>query len=74
MEAMFVAQTDSAYTILEVSKSATDSEIKKAYRNLVKKHHPDKVRNLGQAAEEAAKEKFQRIQKAYEDIKNERGF
>jgi DnaJ like chaperone protein len=40
----------------------------------VKKHHPDKVRNLGQAAEEAAKEKFQRIQKAYEDIKNERGF
>lgn len=74
IKAMFVAQTDSAYTILEVSKSATDSEIKKAYRNLVKKHHPDKVRNLGHAAEEAAKEKFQRIQKAYEDIKNERGF
>jgi DnaJ like chaperone protein len=74
IKAMFVAQTDSAYTILEVSKSATDDEVKKAYRNLVKKHHPDKVRNLGQAAEEAAKEKFQRIQKAYEDIKNERGF
>lgn len=74
IKAMFVAQTDSAYAILEVSKTATDADIKKAYRALVKKHHPDKVRNLGQAAEQAAKEKFQRIQKAYEDIKNERGF
>jgi len=74
IKAMFVAQTDSAYTILEVSKSATDVEIKKAYRSLVKKHHPDKVRNLGQAAEQAAKKKFQRIQEAYEAIKNERGF
>ncbi len=74
IKAMFVAQTDSAYTILEVSKSSTDAEIKKAYRNLVKKHHPDRVRNLGPAAEKAAKEKFQRIQQAYEAIKNERGF
>ena len=74
IKAMFVVQTDSAYTILEVSKLANDNEIKKAYRNLVKKHHPDKVRNLGSAAEQAAKEKFQRIQKAYEDIKNERRF
>ena len=74
IKAMFVAQTDSAYTILEVPKTASENDIKKAYRNLVKKHHPDKLRNLGQAAEEAAREKFQRIQKAYEDIKNERGF
>jgi DnaJ like chaperone protein len=74
IKAMFVAQTDSAYTILEVSKSATDNDVKKAYRDLVKKHHPDKVRNLGQAAEQAAKEKFQRIQQAYEAIKNQRGF
>lgn len=74
IKAMFVAQTDGAYTILEVSKSASDTEIKKAYRALVKKHHPDKVRNLGQAAEQAAKMKFQRIQEAYESIKNERGF
>lgn len=74
IKAMFVAQTDSAYTILEVSKTSTDAEIKKAYRDLVKKHHPDRVRNLGPAAEKAAKEKFQRIQQAYEAIKNERGF
>lgn len=74
IKAMFVAQTDSAYTILEVSKSSTDTEIKRAYRDLVKKHHPDRVRNLGPAAEKAAKEKFQRIQQAYEAIKNERGF
>ena len=74
IKAMFVAQTDSAYVILEVSKTSTDAEIKKAYRDLVKKHHPDRVRNLGPAAEKAAKEKFQRIQQAYEAIKNERGF
>ena len=74
IKAMFVAQTDSAYTILEVSKASTETEIKKAYRDLVKKHHPDRVRNLGPAAEKAAKEKFQRIQQAYEAIKNERGF
>ena len=40
IKAMFVTQTDSAYTILEVPKTATDNDIKKAYRNLVKKHHP----------------------------------
>ena len=74
MKAKFVAQTDSAYTIWEESKASTDAEIKKAYRDLVKKHHPDRVRNLGPAAEKAAKEKFQRIQQAYEAIKNERGF
>ena len=74
IKAMFVAHTDSAYTILEVSKASTETEIKKAYRDLVKKHHPDRVRNLGPAAERAAKEKFQRIQQAYEAIKNERGF
>ena len=62
------------YDVLGIPKGASKDDIKKAYRNLVKKHHPDKVRNLGQVAEEAAKEKFQRIQKAYEDIKNERGF
>ena len=74
IKAMFIAQTDSAYTILEVSKTSTDAVVKKAYRDLVKKHHPDRVRNLGPAAEKAAKEKFQRIQQAYEAIKNERGF
>ena len=74
IKAMFIAQTDSAYTILEVSKTSTVAEVKKAYRDLVKKHHPDRVRNLGPAAEKAAKEKFQRIQQAYEAIKNERGF
>jgi DnaJ like chaperone protein len=74
IKAMFVKQVDSAYKILEVSRSATDSQIKKAYRDLAKKHHPDKVQHLGEAYVKAAREKFQQIQKAYEQIKSERGF
>jgi DnaJ like chaperone protein len=57
-----------------VDKSANDAEIKKAYRDLAKRHHPDKVQHLGEAYVKAAREKFQNIQKAYEQIKSERGF
>ena len=74
IKAMFIKQVDGAYKILEVDKSASDSEIKKAYRDLAKRHHPDKVQHLGEAYVKAAREKFQNIQKAYEQIKNERGF
>src|SRR5690349_12470862 len=48
------------YDILGVKKSATDDEIKKAYRNLAKKYHPDK--NKGDKAAEA---KFKEISEAY---------
>ena len=74
IKAMFIKQVDGAYKILEVDKSATDAEIKKAYRDLAKRHHPDKVQHLGEAYVKAAREKFQNIQKAYEQIKRERGF
>ena len=74
IKAMFIKQVDGAYKILEVDKSATDAEIKKAYRDLAKRHHPDKVQHLGEAYLKAAREKFQNIQKAYEQIKSERGF
>ena len=62
------------YEILGVSKSASASEIKKAYRKMAIKHHPDKVNQLGEEHQKAAKEKFQKIQDAYEVIKKERGF
>ena len=74
IKAMFIQQVDGAYKILEVHKSATDAEIKKAFRDLAKRHHPDKVQHLGEAYVKAAREKFQNIQKAYEQIKSERGF
>ena len=74
IKAMFVKEVGSAYKILEVDRSATDATIKKAYRNLAKKHHPDKVQHLGEAYVRGAQEKFQQIQKAYEQIKRERGF
>ena len=74
IKAMFIQETDNAYKILELDKSATNDQIKKSYRELAKKHHPDKVQHLGDAYVKAAQDKFQQIQKAYQNIKNERGF
>ena len=74
IKAMFIQETDNAYKILELDKTATNDQIKKSYRELAKKHHPDKVQHLGDAYVKAAQDKFQQIQKAYQNIKNERGF
>ena len=74
IKAMFVNEVGGAYRILEIEKSATNQQIKRAYRDLAKKHHPDKVQHLGTAYVKAAQDKFQKIQKAYERIKQERGF
>ncbi|HDY76122.1 MAG TPA: molecular chaperone DjiA, partial [Candidatus Marinimicrobia bacterium] len=72
-KAMFIKDTDSAYKIMEVSPSATNDEIKKAYRELAKKYHPDKVSHLGEDVKKAAEEKFTKLNAAYEAIKQERG-
>lgn len=61
------------YTVLEISKSATDAELKSAYRSMVKKFHPDKVANLGEAAVKEAEKRIKQINEAYEAIKKERG-
>jgi DnaJ like chaperone protein len=63
----------SAYAILEIDKSASDDEVKKAYRKMAKKYHPDKVASLGPEFQKAAKEKFQKVQQAYETVKKARG-
>jgi|TARA_B100001063_G_scaffold54775_1_gene48736 DnaJ like chaperone protein len=73
LKAMFIKSNNSNYKILEVDKNCTNSELKKAYRDLAKKHHPDKVQHLGEAYTKSAKEKFSRIQSAYESIKKQRG-
>tara|TARA_B100000780_G_C21093541_1_gene440843 strand:- start:10 stop:765 length:756 start_codon:yes stop_codon:yes gene_type:complete len=73
IKAMFYNSTDSAYKILEIETSASDSELKSAYRRMVKKYHPDKLISLGEEHLKGANEKFQNIQAAYETIKKERG-
>ena len=60
------------YKILGVNKSSSAAEIKKAYRKMAVKHHPDKFNQLGEEQQKAAKNKFQKIQEAYEHIKKER--
>ena len=70
---MFYDASDNAYKILEITKSASNDEVKTAYRKMVKKYHPDKLRDLGEEHLKGANEKFQSIQNAYEKIKNERG-
>lgn len=71
--AMFGGSVDDAYKVLEITPSATDEEVKKAYRKMALKHHPDKVSTLGDDVKKAAEEKFKQISQAYEKIKKERG-
>jgi len=73
IESMFVANTDAAYKILEADPSATDDELKKAYRKMALKYHPDKVHYLGEEVQKAAHEKFQKVNEAWEIIKKQRG-
>ena len=72
IKAMFYDASGNAYKILEINKNATNDEIKKAYRRLVKKHHPDKLRHQGPELVKGAEEKFRKIQTAYEQIQKER--
>jgi len=74
IKAMFYKSADSAYKILEIEKWATNDEIKKAYRNMVKKYHPDKLTHLGKEHQKGAEEKFRKVQEAYEQLQKERGF
>ena len=66
---------EDAYAVLAVSKTATDAEVKKAYRRLMNQHHPDKLvaKGLPEEMMKLATEKTQEIKLAYEQIKASRG-
>ena len=70
---MFFQTADNAYKILEIEKTATDAEVKKAFRTMAKKYHPDKLQHMDEAYRRGAEDKFRKVQEAYEHIPKERG-
>ena len=73
IQAMFVRDSESDYKILEISPDTTDEEVKKAYRKMANKYHPDKVSHLGEELQKLAEEKFKSVNDAYQAIKKQRG-
>lgn len=73
VQGMFTKNLDADYEILGIASTASDEEVKKAYRQMAVRYHPDKVASMGEEFQKGAKEKFQRIQEAYENIKKSRG-
>lgn len=73
IKAMFYNEVNSSYKILEIEKNVSDAEVKKAHRKMVKKYHPDKLRNIGVEHMKGVEEKFRQVQMAYEHIQKERG-
>lgn len=62
-----------AYTALEIEPTVTDEEVKKAYRRMAMKYHPDKVATSDESLKQQATEKFRAVNEAYEHIKSVRG-
>jgi DnaJ like chaperone protein len=63
---------ENAYKVLEITESASDEEVKKAYKKMAVKYHPDKVSHLGEEVQKSATEKFKKVNEAYEKIKKQR--
>lgn len=73
IKAMFIKNSDSAYRILEIKPNANNDDIKKAFRKMANKYHPDKVAHLGSEMQKLAEDKFKAVNDAYQSIKKERG-
>lgn len=65
----YIINKDKYYIELGVSKDATPEEIKKAYRGMARKYHPDKANNLDEATRNKYEAKFKQINEAYENLK-----
>jgi DnaJ like chaperone protein len=74
VRSMFSTEMDAYYRILEVTPSASDRDIKTAYKTIAAKFHPDKVAHLGEEITTTATRKFQKLQEAYTAIRQARGF
>ena len=64
---------EAAYKVLGIAPTATDDEVKAAYRRMALKHHPDRVATLGDDVRRAAEKKFQEINAAKETIYKAQG-
>jgi DnaJ like chaperone protein len=73
LRSMFKNTIGDFYKILEIDSTASDEDVKKAYRKMAMKYHPDKVATMGDDIKRAAHEKFQKLNAAYEKIKKVRG-
>jgi DnaJ like chaperone protein len=73
LEAVHRPSAPNPYDVLGLSAQATDAEIKKTYRSLVKKYHPDALHGLGESAVKEAEATFRKIQEAYDQICSQRG-
>jgi len=69
---MFLPSDDAHYKILEIEPTASNEEVKKAYRRMARKYHPDMVSHLGEDFRKVANEKFKKVNEAYEKIKKSR--
>lgn len=69
---MFYRDVNSDYRVLGIEPTASEEEIKRAYRQMAVRYHPDKVAQMGEEYQKGAKEKFQQVQDAYENIKKSR--
>jgi len=75
IKALYIKQNDQAYNILGVDRNASDDDVKKAYRKLVREYHPDRMQAKGVPEDfmKIANEKMTEINQAYEQICKERG-
>lgn len=76
LKSKYVRKSDPYYAVLKCDETASNEEIKKQYRALVREYHPDKIEAKGLPEEfiKFASDKFTEIQEAYEHIRKERGF